>query len=94
MPYLFIRHKVQDYPKWRAAFDAHDPARLKAGLRAEGVFQEADDPNDLVLVFMVTDEQKARQFLRSDDLRQAMQRAGVTQGPWVHFMSQRETARV
>jgi hypothetical protein len=32
MNYLLVRHKVADFSKWKAAYDAHSPARQKAGL--------------------------------------------------------------
>ncbi len=94
MPYLFIRHVVEDYDTWRPVYDGHEPARLAAGLRCEGVFQQAGEPNDIVLIFDVRDEEKARQFLQSEDLRLRMEQAGVIRGPWIHFARQREMARL
>ena len=33
MNYLLIRHKVKDFKKWKAAYDAHGPARERAALK-------------------------------------------------------------
>jgi hypothetical protein len=41
-----------------------------------------------VILLEWTDVKRARQFVESDDLRQAMQRAGVSGQPEIHFLEE------
>jgi hypothetical protein len=49
------------------------------------VFRSAADPDDIVLLIEWDDPDRARLFAASDDLREAMELAGVTDRPdiWV-----------
>jgi len=46
-----------------------------------------DNPNEVVLLFSAQDLNKAKQFGASDDLRQRMQQAGVTDKPDIWFLN-------
>ena len=86
MMHILIRHKVADFAKWKQVYDAHASARQKAGLKEEHLLQGADDPNEVILLFSAEDLDKAKAFTASDDLRQAMQKAGVSDRPDVYFL--------
>ncbi len=86
MPYLLVRSKIQDYAKWKPVFDEHAPTREAMGSKGGYVFRNADDPNELLVLLEVEDLSRARQFAQSDDLRQAMQRAGTTDQPDIYFL--------
>ena len=87
MVYIYVHHTVEDYGKWKAAFDAHAPLR-KAGGSTENIniLRNADDPNDLTVLIGWSDLQKARAFSQSPELRAAMAQAGVTSQPTVRFL--------
>ena len=85
-PYVLVRHKVSDFSKWKPAYDAHLPARQKAGLKEEHLLRNTDDPNEVVLLFEAKDIQKAKEFASSADLREAMQSAGVVDKPDIYFL--------
>jgi len=51
MNYVLIRHKVADFAKWKPVYDGHLSARQKAGLKEEHLFRNADDPNEVLLLF-------------------------------------------
>jgi hypothetical protein len=87
MPYGLIRHKVADFAKWKPLYDAHLPARQKAGLKELHVLRNADDPNEVILLFEADDLQKAREFAASADLRETMQKAGVLDKPDIYFLN-------
>ena len=91
MPYMQIRHKVQDFAVWKAAFDEHSSARKDAGSKGGWLFRSADHPNELVAIFEWDNLENARSFVGSDDLRQAMERAGVTGPPDILFLEQVDT---
>jgi len=86
--YMLIRHKVQDYGKWKAAFDAHGATRKTSGSKGGRLLRNAEDPNELVILFEWDDVKKARQFAQSEDLRKAMQGAGVIGKPDIHFLEE------
>jgi len=84
--YLLVRHKISDFVKWKSVYDAHLSAREKAGLKEEHLLRNADDPNEVLLLFCVEDFDKAKAFSSSADLRQAMERSGVSDKPGVYFL--------
>jgi heme-degrading monooxygenase HmoA len=86
MIHMLVRHKVSDFAKWKPVYDAHDSARRSAGLKEEHLLRNAEDPNEVVLLFSAEDLDKAKAFATSDDLHQAMQKAGVTDKPDVYFL--------
>lgn len=86
MPYVMIHHKVADFAKWKPVFDEHGAARKAAGSKGGYLFQSADDPNDVIGLLEWDSIENARAFAASDDLREAMQRAGVVSEPTIVFM--------
>ena len=88
MPYLMVRHKVEDWAKWKKAFDEHGAARADAGSKGGQLFRNADDPNEIVVVFSWDGMDKARAFAQSEDLKQIMERAGVADKPDVFFLDE------
>ena len=90
MPYLLVRHKVQEYARWKPVFDDHAPARKAAGSKGGRLFRSAHDANEVVILLEVEDLEKAIAFAQSDDLREAMQRAGVADRPDVYFLEEIE----
>ena len=81
MPYLLIHHKVENFENWRRAYDDHRGARDKAGLKEQHLLRNVANPNDVVILFQADDLERARAFTRSNDLRTAMQKAGVVGTP-------------
>jgi len=90
MPYLLVRHKVADYAKWKLFFDQHGATRQASGSQGGRLLRNANDPNELVILFEWDDLEKARQFSQSNDLREIMQRAGVVDQPDIYFLEEVE----
>lgn len=88
MPILVIRHKMKDFAAWKKAYDAHANARAEGGLGKGRVTRSVDDPDELVLIFDVADITKAKAFCASDDLKSAMQGAGVIDKPDLYFLEE------
>jgi hypothetical protein len=82
---MIVRHPVRDYAAWRPVYDAHEAARTAAGLTNGRVFRSTEDPNDILLLFDMADRLRAEEFAASDDLRKAMQGAGVVGTPDIRF---------
>jgi hypothetical protein len=58
-----------------------------AGITNGRVYRNAEDPNDIVIVANVSDPAKARDWMAGDDLKAAMQKAGVLGAPTIHLIS-------
>ena len=86
MALMIIHHKVKDYNAWRPVYDAHENSRSSAGITNARVFRRAEDPNDLVILADVSDATKARSWMTSEDLKSAMQKAGVIGAPSIHIV--------
>src|SRR5687768_6838228 len=70
MPSLLIRCHVADYPAWKAVFDEHEPSRRANGSQGGWLFRDADDPQEVLLLLVWDDLERARLFADSDDLRE------------------------
>jgi heme-degrading monooxygenase HmoA len=86
MPYILVRHKVEDYAKWRPAYDEHGAARQASGCKGTHVFRNAEDPNEIVMLLEWDDLENARQLIQSENLREAMKRSGVADQPDIYFL--------
>ena len=86
MPYVIVRHKVADYAKWRSVYDEHGATRGSAGCTGTHVFRNADVSDEVLIALVWDDLENARKFAASDDLREAMQRAGVVDQPDIYFL--------
>ncbi len=87
MTYLLCRHKVADFSAWKRVFDSHAEAQREAGLIVEKVVRNVDDPNEVFMVFEVTDLEKARGFVTSPDVPEAQEQSGVLEEPDLYFLS-------
>ena len=90
MPYMLVRHKVEDYEKWKPVFDDHQATRREGGAKGGFLFRNADDRNETLILLEWRDLEDARRFARSEDLREAMQRAGVAEQPDIYFLEEIE----
>jgi hypothetical protein len=86
MASLIIQHKITDYAAWRPHYDHHETSRVGAGITNGRVYRNAADPNDIVIVADVADPAKARAWMAGDDLKTAMQKAGVLGKPTVNLI--------
>jgi hypothetical protein len=82
---MIVRHPVRDYAAWRPVYDAHKAARTAAGLTNGRVFRSTEDPNDILILHDTADRRRAEEFGRSDDLGEAMRRAGVVGQAEIRF---------
>ena len=89
-PHLLGRQKVKDYAQWKKVFDEGASSRIAAGSDKGHIFVSADDPNEVFILLRWDDMDKMRQFAQSDELRQAMERAGVEGRPEIYFLDEVE----
>ncbi len=82
---MVVSHHVKDFQTWRSVFEAHDSVRGAHQLSTLGLFQGIDDPNYVMVSAKVGNLEEAQKFVASEDLKTAMQNAGVVDTPEVNF---------
>ncbi|MBC77126.1 MAG: hypothetical protein CME64_14030 [Halobacteriovoraceae bacterium] len=87
MIYVYVKHTVANFANWREIYDGHRETRRRKGCLNERLFQKFDDENEVTILFTWSDEQSAREFLGSQDLKDTMQKAGVMQKPEIRFLN-------
>jgi hypothetical protein len=85
---MFVRHTVRDYRAWRKVYDAFGKAQRKMGVRREAVFRSVANPNDVTVSHDFRNLRAARAFVRSRELKEAMQDAGVRGRPLIWFVKE------
>jgi heme-degrading monooxygenase HmoA len=90
MPYMIVRHKVEDYERWKPVFDEHASVREQSGSQGGRLFRNADDPNETLILWTWDNLDNARAFAQSQDLRETMRRAGVIEPPDIFFLEEVE----
>jgi len=85
MALLSVQHDVQDYPAWRAVFDALDEVQRDWGVTDSSVHQLAGAPETVLVLHRFATVAQAQGFLSSRELKDAMERAGVQGTPRVEI---------
>ena len=87
MAYMLIRHKVAEFEKWKQAYEDHRATRQAAGIKDLHLWRNAEDPNEVIVLFEASNVAKAKDFAGSPDLKEKMQAAGVQGMPDIVFLS-------
>jgi quinol monooxygenase YgiN len=90
---VLVSHKIADYQKWRATFDASLAFRQQGGEQSCRIFQNSEDPHKLSLLFEWENAEEARRFMSSPELQARMQQAGVVGPPQIEFLNELHTLR-
>lgn len=88
MATLFVRHRVKDFPTWKAAYDEFDAERKTMGVTGHGVYQTDGDPNDVTVYHHFANMHAAKSFAGSARLKDVMKEAGVEGTPDMWFVNQ------
>ncbi|MFC2077067.1 cyclase [candidate division KSB1 bacterium] len=88
MSYVLVRHKVEDYNKWKPLFDENVTERKEHGSKGGYVFRNADDSHELLVLLEWNGREGAKKFIESDKLRETMQEAGVTAQPEIFYLDE------
>ena len=81
MPALMIRHLVRDFDTWMEVFLDEADTRRANGALAERLFRSSADTGEVWILLEWDDLYRAQLFVKSDDLRGALARAGVIGQP-------------
>jgi hypothetical protein len=91
MTHVFVRHRVNDYGTWKAAFDNFVDFRRSSGEKSFQVLQQDKDTNSLYLMFQWDNPENASKFFDSDNLKKTMEKAGVAEKPEIVFLNQSDS---
>jgi hypothetical protein len=82
---VLVRHRVANFATWKSVFDEHRGTRKANGSCGERVFRSSVDADEVFVLMEWDDVERARLFVRSVDLSDAMVRAGVIDRPdfWI-----------
>jgi len=81
MAWTHVRHRVEDYPRWKEVFDSTAEYKRSHGWKGYRVLAIEGDNNHVLVMEEFETEDQAREFIGSDYLREAMGRAGVSDQP-------------
>ena len=81
MAWIHVRHRVEDYPKWKEGFDSTADFKRSLGWKGYRIFAIEGDNTNVLVMEEFDSEEHAREFLSSDYLRGVMGRAGVRGEP-------------
>lgn len=84
---VMVLHKVSNYSKWMAVYEADDSARLGNGLHNYVIGRGLRDSNMVLVVMRADDLEKAKARSKSADLKKVMQKGGVTGTPEFLYLS-------
>jgi quinol monooxygenase YgiN len=85
MTIMFVRHTVTNYETWRKVYDDFASVQKAKGVTAQAVYQAADNPNDITVTHDFATVEAAHAFVNSEELKSAMQNAGVVGAPTIWF---------
>ena len=85
MTTMFVRHTVSNYSVWRKLYDEFNGVQKAKGVKAQSVYQAADNPGDITVMHDFPDLETAQAFAKSDELKSAMRGAGVVGAPTIWF---------
>ena len=83
---IIVSHAVEDYDKWRVAYDDFDAHRKEVGIVGHAVNQELGKSNQVVVYHQAKEIDTLRKFVDSPELKARMQKAGVTGPPDIQFV--------
>jgi heme-degrading monooxygenase HmoA len=78
---------VADYGKWKRVVNRKKNWRKQSGEKTFEVYRGSNNPNDLTVICTWDSSARMQKFIKSAELREAMQEAGVISKPDIQFYS-------
>jgi heme-degrading monooxygenase HmoA len=86
MVFVTLSHSVEDYDKWKPVYDGHEGARISSGCKSANVYVSPQNKNKITVLFEWDTKENFQRFSESEDLKNAMMKAGVQGPPDVKFL--------
>jgi hypothetical protein len=84
---FMAKHRVANFSKWMASYEAHDSMRLANGLHSYVIGRGVQDTNMVLVVVKADDMAKAKAFSKDASLKKAMQAGGVIGAPTMQHLN-------
>ena len=81
-----VTHIVKDFDTWKKSFDEHESMRTANGLTLRAIGRDMKNPNKVLVFLKIDDLQKAKDFVGSPNLKEAMQKGGVISKPEIVYV--------
>lgn len=78
---MIVWHKMSDFTKWKASYEAHDSMKLAFGIHNYIIGREVADSNSILVATKVDDIAKAKAFGKDPSVKTAMKKSGVIGTP-------------
>jgi quinol monooxygenase YgiN len=82
---MFARHKVSDYDNWKRVYDEFASVRKEKGVTTASVHRDPNEPDIITITHQFEDMNAATAFANSEELKSAMEKAGVSGPPEIWF---------
>lgn len=85
MNYILVRHRVENFERWKKVFYDRLPAAEASGMKLKQILRSIDDPQIAFCYLEVTDMEKARSFTNSEDVPNAQKETRLleVEGWWL-----------
>lgn len=90
MATVLIRHRVENYERWKKAYDDFAEVRRSGGEQSYAVYGEMGDDNNVYAMVDYATVEEAHAFFGSEQLKSAMGEAGVTEAPDIVFLNAKD----
>lgn len=81
----FVKHAVNDFASWKTVYDNFMPTAKKIGVQHEHVFRDPNASDQVIVTHEFKSIQDATNFFNSEELKNAMKNAGVSNTPEIWF---------
>jgi quinol monooxygenase YgiN len=88
MASMLVQHKVKDFKEWKKVYDSALDLRKSNGELSDSIYRDANDPNNLTIMFKWDSLENAQKYAQSPELKAAMQNAGVDGPPTIFFLNE------
>lgn len=82
---LLVRNKVEDFSKWHRYFEQDSTVAAEYGMTIAGLWQSANDPNDVFFLLNVEDVDRANAFMARPESQEMGIKSGVIDGE-LHYI--------
>lgn len=87
MTTMLVQAQVSDFAKWKAVYDTGIDMRNSKGELSDDIYRDVDNPNNITIVFNWDSLERAKKYAQSPELKEYMQKAGVTGQPNIFFLN-------
>ena len=89
--YVLAKLKVENYARWKTAFDERSATRKESGSKEAHLFRNYEDENEVVILFEWDNLTNAQKYMESDNLRKYLKNVGA-QIVNISYLSEQETS--